>query len=290
MSHKKKIYCCSTCNKQYSLTVRLPDSRFQVRMAMEVINVFEIDKQKFGAFVAELRKEKGYTQKELASRLFISDKAISKWETGVSIPDPALLIPLSDLLGTSVTELLMSERMGSGGIMQNDTVENIVKTAITYADENPERAYHVKSNWFAFYALSLLVGGIGMFLNYMIEQPCMETLSTIMILCAIFGAYFCFFVKTKLPTFYDENSVNIFYDGAFRMNVPGVKFNNSNWLHIVRAVRLFICCSMIIFPIFAFIVSKIRLEVWNNSGNYFLLAAFFCGLFIPIYVVGKKYE
>ena len=46
--------------------------------------MYEIDKSKFGAFVAQLRKEKGYTQKELAAKLFISDKAVSKWETGVS--------------------------------------------------------------------------------------------------------------------------------------------------------------------------------------------------------------
>lgn len=46
--------------------------------------MFEIDKHKLGAFIAELRKEKGFTQKELSQRLFISDKAISKWETGVS--------------------------------------------------------------------------------------------------------------------------------------------------------------------------------------------------------------
>ena len=46
--------------------------------------MFEIDKQRFGKFVAELRKEKGVTQKEIAKELFISDKAISKWETGVS--------------------------------------------------------------------------------------------------------------------------------------------------------------------------------------------------------------
>lgn len=47
--------------------------------------MFEIDKQKIGAFIASLRKEKGFTQKELAQQLFISDKAVSKWETGVSI-------------------------------------------------------------------------------------------------------------------------------------------------------------------------------------------------------------
>ena len=46
--------------------------------------MFTIDKQAFGAFVAQLRREKGLTQKELARELYVSDKAVSKWETGVS--------------------------------------------------------------------------------------------------------------------------------------------------------------------------------------------------------------
>ena len=44
----------------------------------------EIDKEKLGTFIAKLRQEKCYTQKELADKLFLSNKAISKWETGVS--------------------------------------------------------------------------------------------------------------------------------------------------------------------------------------------------------------
>lgn len=47
--------------------------------------MFTIDKQAFGAFVAQLRREKGLTQKELARELYVSDKAVSKWETGVSL-------------------------------------------------------------------------------------------------------------------------------------------------------------------------------------------------------------
>lgn len=45
----------------------------------------EIDKDRFGAFVAQLRREKGMTQRELADRLYVSDKAVSKWERGVSL-------------------------------------------------------------------------------------------------------------------------------------------------------------------------------------------------------------
>lgn len=61
--------------------------------------MFNIDKKKFGAFVAALRKEKGITQKELSEQLCISDKAVSKWETGVSLPDTVLLIPAGKSVG-----------------------------------------------------------------------------------------------------------------------------------------------------------------------------------------------
>ena len=103
--------------------------------------MYELNKQKFGAFVSALRKERGYTQKELAQKLFISDKAVSKWETGMSVPDVSLLVPLSELLGVSVTELLMCEKMEQPAQMDTCQVESLVKTAIAYADETPQRAY-----------------------------------------------------------------------------------------------------------------------------------------------------
>ena len=54
-------------------------------MESEVKRMFEIDKKKFGAFLSQKRKEKGYTQTDLAHTLFLSDKAVSKWETGGSL-------------------------------------------------------------------------------------------------------------------------------------------------------------------------------------------------------------
>ena len=70
----------------------------------------EIDKARFGAIIAAARKERGMTQKDLAQKLFISDKAVSKWETGVSLPDTSLLIPLSETLGIPVAELLTGQK------------------------------------------------------------------------------------------------------------------------------------------------------------------------------------
>jgi transcriptional regulator with XRE-family HTH domain len=65
-----------------------------------------MDKTKFGAFVAENRKKLALTQKELAERLHVTDKAVSKWERGLSYPDVTLLEPLADAFGMGVTELV----------------------------------------------------------------------------------------------------------------------------------------------------------------------------------------
>ena len=70
-----------------------------------------MDQKKIGSFVTALRKEKGLTQKELAERLFISDKTVSKWETGKGIPDVSLIIPLCELRGITANELLSCERL-----------------------------------------------------------------------------------------------------------------------------------------------------------------------------------
>ena len=47
--------------------------------------IHELDKSSFGRFLAQLRREKGWTQKDLAERLYVSDKAVSKWERGGSL-------------------------------------------------------------------------------------------------------------------------------------------------------------------------------------------------------------
>lgn len=69
-----------------------------------------MDAKKTGRLISELRTEKGLTQKELASKLQVTDKAISRWETGKGYPEATIMQALSELLGISVDELLSGER------------------------------------------------------------------------------------------------------------------------------------------------------------------------------------
>ena len=66
----------------------------------------------FGEFLYGLRKEKGLTQAELAEALGVTNKAVSKWETGEAMPETSLLIPISRIFGVSVDELLNGRRAG----------------------------------------------------------------------------------------------------------------------------------------------------------------------------------
>lgn len=251
--------------------------------------MFEIDKQRFGAFVATLRKEKGYTQKELAQRLFISDKAVSKWETAASIPDTALLIPLSDLLGVSVTELLMCERIHDGKPMDAGQVEGIVKTAISYSGENTSRAYQSKSIWKLLYVMALLIGAAELVILDMMHQF-HETIGVMVLLGAIFGAYFSFFAKNRLPAYHDENRITSYSDGPFRMNLPGVAINNSNWPYIVLVGRIWTTTMMIAFPVIAYLLMTQLPELWTSYGETISAVIVVCSLFIPMVVAAKKYE
>ena len=103
---------------------------------------YEIDRAAFGAFVATQRKEKGYTQKELADRLFVSDKAVSKWERGLSFPDISLLVPLSQTLDVTVMELLQGRKFEAERKddlrLDLSEVEQLVKRAVMFSEETNE--------------------------------------------------------------------------------------------------------------------------------------------------------
>ncbi len=68
-----------------------------------------MDAQQFGAFISKKRKDNNLTQKELAEKLMVTDKAISRWENGHGFPDIETLEPLAKELGVSLIELMHSK-------------------------------------------------------------------------------------------------------------------------------------------------------------------------------------
>ena len=79
-----------------------------------------MDQIKIGRFIAERRKLQGLTQAQLAEKLNITDRAVSKWETGRSLPDATLMLALCEILGISVNELLSGEKV----TMENNQEKN----------------------------------------------------------------------------------------------------------------------------------------------------------------------
>lgn len=88
---------------------------------------------KIGKFIAECRRKKNLTQAQLAEKLNITDRAVSKWETGKSMPDSSIMLELSEILGITVNELLSGEEIDMESYEQKAN-ENLI--ALKRKDEN----------------------------------------------------------------------------------------------------------------------------------------------------------
>lgn len=70
-----------------------------------------MNQEEIGKFIAKYRKEKNLTQAQLAEKLNITDRAVSKWENGKSMPDSSIMLELCEILGITVNELLSGEKI-----------------------------------------------------------------------------------------------------------------------------------------------------------------------------------
>ena len=102
---------------------------------MHMINaeVNFVDLSKTGLFIAELRKQKNITQKELAERIGVTDKAVSRWETGKGFPDVSLLTTLAGELGVSVSEIVMGERIETKDTVTVEIMDKTVMDTLDYS-------------------------------------------------------------------------------------------------------------------------------------------------------------
>ncbi|MBQ5926414.1 MAG: helix-turn-helix domain-containing protein [Clostridia bacterium] len=97
-----------------------------------------MDQASIGKFIQELRKEKNLTQKELAEKLLVSDKTVSKWERGGGLPEVSLMLPLCGILGISVNELLSAQRLDDKNFKQK-AEENVMDLIKQKAEERKKR-------------------------------------------------------------------------------------------------------------------------------------------------------
>lgn len=92
-----------------------------------------MDPMKTGIIISDARKKLKMTQKDLADKLYVSDKAVSKWERGLCFPDISVLIPLTEILNISLYDLLRGEKVNK------KEVEETIKNTINYSNSEIKR-------------------------------------------------------------------------------------------------------------------------------------------------------
>ena len=156
-----------------------------------------MDAKKFGTFIATLRKENNMTQVELAQKLQVTDKAVSKWERGLGFPDINTIEPLADALGVSVLEIMRSERIAETEITQ-DTASAALTDIFEFVklQRKAERKsiFKIVGGVAACLFLIFLIDGMGWLGFAMVYFPVICLLSGIALL--IYGVWR---KKNKLP-------------------------------------------------------------------------------------------
>jgi len=101
-----------------------------------------MDQVKIGKFIAECRKQNNLTQMQLAEKLNITDRAVSKWETGKAMPDSSIMLQLCEILKISVNDLLCGERI----IMDNHNkeTEKIIDEMVKQKEEADKRLLYIE--------------------------------------------------------------------------------------------------------------------------------------------------
>ncbi len=253
--------------------------------------MYQISNEKFGLFVTKLRKEKNMTQKELAEKLYVSDKTVSKWERGISMPNIVLLIPIADVFGITVTELLRGERLDPENRLDAKEIEGLVVGSLDLSVRNAVHQH--KKNWISAYLLCffisiaeiiiLVLSGIS--LVEMKENVCL-----VVGLMLLFGGWFCLFAKDLLPAYYDNNKINYVSQGIFRIHIAGLSFHNGNWPYICTTLKVCTLATAVLYPLAGILMIHVfSMEWWNHIQNI-LLVIVLGSMLISTYIVGKKYE
>ena len=140
-----------------------------------------MDQLKIGKFIADCRKRKNLTQIQLAEKLGITDKAVSKWERGVAMPDTSIMLELCDILGISVNELLSGEKIN----MENSSQKN-EQLLLDMAKELEKKNKTIWSSMWAIMIVSMTALIAGIFIAAFLIPEGVWQLVTILCVCVLF--------------------------------------------------------------------------------------------------------
>ena len=140
-----------------------------------------MDQLKIGKFIAECRKKANLTQMQLAEKLSITDKAVSKWERGVAMPDTSIMLELCDILSISVNELLSGEKIS----MENNNQKN-EQLLLDMAKELEKKNKAVWSSMWIIMIISITVLIAGIFIAAFLIPKGVWQLVTILCVCIVF--------------------------------------------------------------------------------------------------------
>ena len=140
-----------------------------------------MDQIKIGKFIAACRKQNHLTQLQLAEKLGITDKAISKWERGITMPDTSIMLELCDILGISVNELLYGEKIN----MENNNQKN-EQLLLDMAKELEKKNKTIWSSMWAIMIVSMTALIAGIFIAAFLIPEGVWQLVTILCVCVLF--------------------------------------------------------------------------------------------------------
>lgn len=253
----------------------------------------EVNRAAFGQFLNQLRREKGWTQKDLAERLYVSDKAVSKWERGLSLPDVSLLLPLAEKLGVSVTELLEGRRMPQERQFTQKEVDALIQKALTFQTEPPERQKERVQKYLPVYLVCSVLGIVEALAvwGFGLAETEMARMSLILGVGfgVIYGAYAFFWMAETLPRYYNENRIAQFAQGAMHIHIPGVYYNNRNWRYVLRAFRAWSMASMLLLPPSLAVAGQLDPHL-GGKATVAAFAVYILSLFGCIVVPAKRHE
>ncbi len=136
---------------------------------------------KIGKFIAECRKKATLTQAQLAEKLNITDRAVSKWETGKTMPDSSIMLELCGILGISVNDLLSGEKMD----MENSSQKN-EQLLLDIAKEVEQKNKTIWTSMWVIMGVSMIALMTGLFIAAFVIPEGVWQLVTILGVCVVF--------------------------------------------------------------------------------------------------------